>query len=273
MELLLFNHQEYERLYNCTNLVIDSIPIEKRRLTLLALINLILGLIYFLLYLPCLFSIWKQHWKNDCYTILLFIGIVDIVGLIITGFLHPILALLGAVFCSYPTLIFIAGGLAKFVWVAESTANLVLAFNRCLQVISNSISSFLFEGIKTYFWLLISFLYALFCFCFLRPVLFSGIYFSWFYYPFNTQLQFYHNLTVGITLPTIYLIFAVGLIIKNQKYKQIANTQVFSISHTEKLVFLQVFTISILNTTCSSLYFVMQFIKPEWLIIISQFAW
>jgi len=60
----------------------------------------------------------------------------------------------------------------------------VLAFNRCLQVISNSISSFLFEGIKTYFWLLISFLYALFCFCFLRPVLFSGIYFSWFYYPF-----------------------------------------------------------------------------------------
>ncbi|CAK5088306.1 unnamed protein product [Meloidogyne enterolobii] len=233
MELLLFNRQEYERLYNCTNLVIDSIPIEKRRLTLLALINLILGLIYFLLYLPCLFSIWKQHWKNDCYTILLFIGIVDIVGLIITGFLHPILALLGAVFCSYPTLIFIAGG--------------VLAFNRCLQVISNSISLYLFEGIKTYFWLLISFLYALFCFCFLRPVLFSGIYFSWFYYPFvgykedingefNTQLQFYHNLTVGITLPTIYLIFAVGLIIKNQKYKQIANAQVFSISHAEKLV-------------------------------------
>ncbi|CAK5089592.1 unnamed protein product [Meloidogyne enterolobii] len=113
MELLLFNHQEYERLYNCTNLVIDSIPTEKRRLTLLALINLILGIIYFLLYLPCLFSIWKQHWKNDCYTILLFIGVVDIVGLIITGFLHPILALLGAVFCSYPTLIFIAGGLAK----------------------------------------------------------------------------------------------------------------------------------------------------------------
>uniref|UniRef100_A0A914NEV1 Uncharacterized protein n=1 Tax=Meloidogyne incognita TaxID=6306 RepID=A0A914NEV1_MELIC len=124
MELFLFKHQEYERLYNCTNLVIDSIPIENRRLTIEALINLILGIIYFLLYLPCLYSIWKQHWKNDCYTILLYIGIVDLVALLIIGFLHPILALQGAVFCSYPTLIFFAGTLANFVWVAESSANL-----------------------------------------------------------------------------------------------------------------------------------------------------
>uniref|UniRef100_A0A1I8BBS2 G_PROTEIN_RECEP_F1_2 domain-containing protein n=1 Tax=Meloidogyne hapla TaxID=6305 RepID=A0A1I8BBS2_MELHA len=125
MEIFLFRHQEYERLYNCSNLIIDSIPLEKRSFTIEALINLILGIIYFLLYLPCLYSIWKRHWKNDCYTILLYIGIIDNIALLITGFLHPILALLGAVFCSYPTLIYFAGVIGNFAWYAESTSDLV----------------------------------------------------------------------------------------------------------------------------------------------------
>ena len=113
MEFFLFQQSEYERLYNCSGLVIDSIPLEQRRLTTEASINLILAIIYFLLYLPCIYSIWKQHWKNDCYTILLYIGIIDINALLISGFLHPWLALQGAVFCSYPTLIYIAGSLVK----------------------------------------------------------------------------------------------------------------------------------------------------------------
>ena len=54
MELFLFQQNEYERLYNCSGLVIDSIPLENRRLTTVAFINLILATIYFLLYLPCL---------------------------------------------------------------------------------------------------------------------------------------------------------------------------------------------------------------------------
>ena len=112
MEFFLFQQNEYERLYNCSGLVIDSIPLEQRRLTTEASINLILAIIYFSLYLPCIYSIWKQHLKNDCYTILLYIGIIDINALLINGFLHPWLALQGAVFCSYPTLIYIAGSLA-----------------------------------------------------------------------------------------------------------------------------------------------------------------
>ena len=55
----------------------------------------------------------EKNWKNDCYTILFYIGIVDLFALVIVGFLHPILALQGAVFCSYPTLTYLAGSLAN----------------------------------------------------------------------------------------------------------------------------------------------------------------
>uniref|UniRef100_A0A1I8B7G8 G_PROTEIN_RECEP_F1_2 domain-containing protein n=1 Tax=Meloidogyne hapla TaxID=6305 RepID=A0A1I8B7G8_MELHA len=252
MELFILNHQEYERLYNCTNIIIDSIPIEKRRLTIEALINLILGIIYFLLYLPCLYSIWKQHWKNDCYTILFYIGIVDLFALVIVGFLHPILALQGAVFCSYPTLTYLAGSLANFVWVAESSANLVLALNRCLQIFFRSIADFLFKKMRTYIWLLFCTFYGLYCMFFINPILFNGIYFAWFFYPFVgykedngelilDSLPTYHNFILAVLSPAIYLIFAIALIIKNQKYNQItnlnkANTQHFSISHMERMV-------------------------------------
>uniref|UniRef100_A0A915P9R4 Serpentine receptor class gamma n=1 Tax=Meloidogyne floridensis TaxID=298350 RepID=A0A915P9R4_9BILA len=288
MELFLFNHQEYERLYNCTNLVIDSIPIENRRLTIEALINLILGIIYFLLYLPCLYSIWKQHWKNDCYTILLYIGIVDLVGIIISGFLHPILSLQGAVFCSYPTLIYIVGTFVNCFWVAETSADLVLAFNRCIQIISPSIAKFLFKGMRTYIWLLFCTLYALYCMFFVNPVLFSGIYFAWFFYPFVgyredygefvfDQLPSYHDVSVAILSPLIYLIFAIALVIKSKKSIIIPNqtpTQYFSISRLEKMVFLQVFSLSLLNTTECLFYIIMQYTtQQKWMTILAEFLW
>ena len=54
-------------------------------------------------------------------------------------------------------------------------------------------------------------------------------------------MQYYHNLAIAILSPSIYLIFGVASLIKNQKYKRIVNsssvtTQVFSIGHSEKMV-------------------------------------
>ncbi|KAL7071205.1 hypothetical protein ACQ4LE_009437 [Meloidogyne hapla] len=100
-----------------------------------------------------------------------------------------------------------------------------------------------------------------------KVVTFSGIYYAWFFNPFigyredlknefYSNIFFYHDLTVIILSPLIYLIFAIALFIKNQKYKQIINnsnnnsTNVFSITRLEKMVFIQVFTISLINTIC-----------------------
>uniref|UniRef100_A0A1I8B1M0 G_PROTEIN_RECEP_F1_2 domain-containing protein n=1 Tax=Meloidogyne hapla TaxID=6305 RepID=A0A1I8B1M0_MELHA len=296
MELYIFQHNEYERLYNCTNIEINSIPLEQRRLTTLALINLILSTIYFLLYLPCFYSIWKQHWKNDCYTILLYIGIIDINALLIIGFIQSWLSLQGAVFCSYPTLIYIFGSISLSLWIAESTADIILAINRCLEVIAPKIAEILFKGMRTHIWLIICSLYALYWLFFAKTIVFSGIYFAWFFNPFfgykediNGEFAYnfhiIHDLSVAILSPGIYLLFALSLFIKNRALRRNLNikkdelntninSRSISISNAEKLTFLQVVVISLINTICGSIYSVMQHITPEkWMIVLAQFSW
>lgn len=122
MELFLFRPLDFARLYNCSLIEIDSIPIEKRRSIFCGIIFVILFFIYEVrvqftllnsliikaLYLPCVLCIWK-HVRNECYKMLLFIGIVDMLALCIVGLFTGLMAIEGAVFCSHPTMIYIAG--------------------------------------------------------------------------------------------------------------------------------------------------------------------
>nr|CAD2170518.1 unnamed protein product [Meloidogyne enterolobii] len=249
MELFLFEPNEYQRLYNCSSITIETIPLEQRRSTPLALINLTLATIYFLLYLPCLYSIWNHHWKNDCYSILFYIGIIDVNALVIIGFIQTWLSLQGAVFCSYPTLIYIVGSISLSLWIAESTADIILAINRCLEVLAPKIAEILFKGIRTHLWLTICSLYALYWLFFAKAIVFSGIYFAWFFNPFigykedikgefNYDFHIIHDLSVAILSPGIYLLFALSLLIKNQalRHSNTNNNGSVTISRAEKLV-------------------------------------
>uniref|UniRef100_A0A183BQF1 Uncharacterized protein n=1 Tax=Globodera pallida TaxID=36090 RepID=A0A183BQF1_GLOPA len=47
MELFLFRHAEYERLYNCTGLDIDSIPLERRQFVPESIVVCVLCAIYY----------------------------------------------------------------------------------------------------------------------------------------------------------------------------------------------------------------------------------
>ncbi|CAK5123728.1 unnamed protein product [Meloidogyne enterolobii] len=312
MELFLFEPNEYQRLYNCSSITIETIPLEQRRSTPLALINLTLATIYFLLYLPCLYSIWNHHWKNDCYSILFYIGIIDVNALVIIGFIQTWLSLQGAVFCSYPTLIYIVGSISLcleicsikiinlfklyglqralrilYIYEFKRSRFLILAINRCLEVLAPKIAEILFKGIRTYLWLAICSLYALYWLFFAKAIVFSGIYFAWFFNPFigykedskgefNYDFHIIHDLSVAILSPGIYLLFALSLLIKNQalRHSNTNNNGSVTISRAEKLTFLQVSVISLINTICGSIYSVMQHITPErWMIILAQFSW
>jgi hypothetical protein len=60
----------------------------------------------------------------------------------------------------------------------------MLAINRCLEISMPTLTQSLFEGAKTWLWLSIPFVYGLLCGLPLgKPILFSGILFSWFYNP------------------------------------------------------------------------------------------
>jgi hypothetical protein len=148
MELFVFRHAEWARLYNCSapDLQVDLVPLEQRRqFGLEAWLTGGLCLLYYVLYAPCLLSIWRNAYCNGgnaCYKLLLYIGATDVAILWLPGFLTPWLSLQGAVFCSHPTLIYWTGmGIScasfpfaftfklkiKFsaLWAAESTADLV----------------------------------------------------------------------------------------------------------------------------------------------------
>jgi len=46
MDLYLFHHDEYERLYNCSIYNVDQIPLEKRQHKILGIFFIVLSTIY-----------------------------------------------------------------------------------------------------------------------------------------------------------------------------------------------------------------------------------
>ena len=50
MEYILWNRDEFDRIYNCTGINVDDVPIEQRRYPLAAIICIILGCIYYVLF-------------------------------------------------------------------------------------------------------------------------------------------------------------------------------------------------------------------------------
>ncbi|KAL3080592.1 hypothetical protein niasHT_036538 [Heterodera trifolii] len=281
MELFIFRHAEYERLYNCTGLDIGTIPLAQRQFVPETIAMSTLCAIYYVLYMPCLYSILKHLRDNSCYKLLLYIAINDLGILWIIGFFSTWLDLQGAVFCSYPSLNYFVGIIVNLFWVAESTADLVLAFNRCLEISSPHYSNLLFSRVPTSLWLIGCTVYALYWAVFIPPAVYSSVYNAWFFYPFigyrnDDQHEFdvwqhnAHNLLVAILSPGIYLIFAVTLSLRIRESPAVIS----QLNSMQIKTFLQVFLVSALNTLASSIYVYLQYNEShQWLITVAQFAW
>uniref|UniRef100_A0A914GY46 Uncharacterized protein n=1 Tax=Globodera rostochiensis TaxID=31243 RepID=A0A914GY46_GLORO len=270
MELFFFRHAEYERLYNCTGLDIDSITTGASAV----------------LYVPCMYSLWKHMRENSCYKLLFYIGIIDLSILWILGFFSGWANLRGAVFCSFPTMMYFMGMAALAFWIAESSADLVLPFNRCLDLVSPRFSHILFSGPRTSFWLIGCSLYAMFWALFMKPIVYSSIYFSWFFYPFigyrtgddqheyEHWLHKVHDIAVAFLSPLIYLIFAAKLFYDVRKDRRQFGVVLSEMDSVQIRIFAQVFLLSLLNTFAGSLYVCMQNNDVnQWMITLVEFAW
>jgi hypothetical protein len=108
MDLYLFHQKEYQALYNCSFYSVDQIPLEKRQHRLVGFSFLTLGITLEILYIPCMFAIWK-HMENPCYKIMFYIGVNDMMCMLMNAIMTGILSITGAVFCSSPTMIYIFG--------------------------------------------------------------------------------------------------------------------------------------------------------------------
>uniref|UniRef100_A0A915DTZ8 Uncharacterized protein n=1 Tax=Ditylenchus dipsaci TaxID=166011 RepID=A0A915DTZ8_9BILA len=68
-----------------------------------------------------------------------YISLLNISCLFILGILHGILGMMGAVYCNYPNFIYIFGCFMSGLWLAESSAELILVINRVLSILVPSL--------------------------------------------------------------------------------------------------------------------------------------
>uniref|UniRef100_A0A914HK76 Rhodopsin n=1 Tax=Globodera rostochiensis TaxID=31243 RepID=A0A914HK76_GLORO len=209
-----------------------------------------------------------------------YIAVTDMMAMLMNGIATGYLAIIGAVFCTHPNLTYILGGYGMSLWGAESTAELILAFNRCMETCSPAIAESMFRGTRAWLWLLAPSLYGLYWFMFTMPHPFSGIYVSWFFNPhvgyiddpsktYYNNVHDFHNYVVVTVIMGTYLVFSCLLMMKIYKFKSTSQQ-----SFSQKMIFIQVVLISSINAFASGIYVYMQYTaisKP--LIVIAQLSW
>ncbi|KAH7695156.1 SRT-27 protein, partial [Aphelenchoides avenae] len=105
-------------------------------------------------------------------------------------------------------------------WIAESTAAIMLASSRCLEMWSPYWGRRVLAEKFTWIWLLIPTVCAVYFVIWTRPIIFTGLYMSWFFNPhvgyldsFNPEYEnmphSLHNLMVLCGLTGIYVVFSI----------------------------------------------------------------
>ncbi|KAL3082037.1 hypothetical protein niasHT_038367 [Heterodera trifolii] len=252
MELLLFRHDEFDKLYGCDGFNADKIPLEQRT-------DIVNGCILITLF--CIFEL----------------------SMFINAFETGILGIIGAVYCDYPLLIYTTGALGAALWYAETFIEMLLAINRCMELLRPQLAHAIFSGNKLRCLFALPICYAFAMAMLTKPILFSGIYLSWFYNPYvgytddfgeiySNTIASAHNCIVIFGLSTVYLLFPI--ILCWQTYTMSSGHQTHQSSWAEKMIFLQVIIISLFNSIASVIYISMQFVRISKIyIIVGTYAW
>ncbi|KAI1697788.1 serpentine type 7TM GPCR chemoreceptor srt domain-containing protein [Ditylenchus destructor] len=282
MDTYIYDRKAFELHYNCSFYDVDSIPLEKRQHIVMGWAFIILFSVTEILYIPCLFSMWK-HLEQNSYKFMFVLGVIDVFTVWINGFFTGYFGITGTVFCTHPTFIFILGMIANFSWASESGTTLMLALNRCVEVLSPVWKARLYGGKRCWFWVALPFSYAIYSPFFTKTTAFSSILMSWFFNPhvgyyedtdgtyFNLAHTIY-NWFIAITLPSLYMTFFVLFTYKRLKMPDTSAT--YRRNKAQMLIFLQVSIITTANLFAASIFDYMQIaeITPA-IIYLGQFMW
>ncbi|KAI3416022.1 hypothetical protein GPALN_005578 [Globodera pallida] len=188
MELFLFDRARFDKLYNCTLYSVDAIPLERRQNIAFGTSLIFFFLLFELFYLPCVVALFRMLGQS-CYKVMFSIALIDVVALPVAGLIPGVFALRGIEFCSCPTLMLIVGMFVNWVWCLESSAAVLLAANRCLELSWPSLGQLLFNGWRTWGWLLFVLAYSLYYGFFgTSPAVWSSVQLTWTYNPHGDYL-------------------------------------------------------------------------------------
>ncbi|TKR73230.1 hypothetical protein L596_020565 [Steinernema carpocapsae] len=284
MELFLFRPDEWEATYSCSN---HSDEFWQRGGYVnkpLGIWYLVSGVIYMIPYIPCLVVMLKHDlFKNSCYKIMFYLGLIDFITLGINAVLTGFLTIHGAVFCTYPRLIYVAGCMGMSLWCMACLTCVLLAFNRCIDLWEPKIMWTLFAEHKTYLWLSLPIIYFLYFFLFTTPVLYTSKGFAWFFDPyygipkkwqdvdrdqFMNPSHSTNNIVVIILLPLLYAFLCASLCYKAR------NAHSENVSTIQKKMLVQSCSICTFNLIASAIYVIMQFVETDIVfVVIGQITW
>ncbi|KAK0402318.1 hypothetical protein QR680_016270 [Steinernema hermaphroditum] len=185
MNTYLFNRDEFQRLYRCDYISSEEWSKYAKPNIGFGVAFIVLGAAYLTTYIPCLIVIkHKSTYRHSCYKIMFFMGLLDVVCLLINCFLTGIFQLTGSVYCQAPDFQYIAGSFATGGWSGQCMFCVLLAFNRCVDFWSSYWSDVLFKGRRTYIWICIPLLYMLFYVFFTPSATYTSAAIMWFFDPY-----------------------------------------------------------------------------------------
>ncbi|KAK0415514.1 hypothetical protein QR680_011985 [Steinernema hermaphroditum] len=273
-----FNKTEYDRLYSCDYLNESQWREYATKRPVSGALCLVLAVLYFITYVPCLIVMTrKQFFDNSCFKIMFFNGIVDVIAILINGFITGYLLIVGTIFCLWPTLQYWIGLLAVTFWCGQCFNCTVLAINRCLDFWAPNLSEFVFKGPRTFIWWMMDVAYILYLMIFTKPtVLNSSVYIWWMMdvsprstvvpvdrIPVDRSEYFVYALEVNNYVSCFLLFFLYTILIISFRVK---GSQLTSQSHEMQLHLLkQAGFICLLNCIPGMLFIAVQFIPspPE----------
>ncbi|UMM33625.1 hypothetical protein L5515_007031 [Caenorhabditis briggsae] len=151
----------------------------------LGYIDLLYGTIIMMLYVPCLcVMMQKENIRLSCFKIMFLLGFIDLCAIGVNSVTTGILLIEGAVYCSHPNAIFIAGSLGLGLWCAACLICLILVLNRVLDILFPTLVKKYFSGSRTTMVLMIPVAYGLYFIFLTPPLLFTSKYQAWFFDPF-----------------------------------------------------------------------------------------
>ncbi|KAI6175014.1 Serpentine Receptor, class T [Aphelenchoides bicaudatus] len=218
--LYFFDHETYDLHYNCTFYSVEDMPFEKRRRPIFAAIVFILGVAYEFLYIPCIYAMFKKKVRQAfCYKLMIEMALYDMFTLPLTAFFPAIFSYNGWMFCSYPTVTFLAGGILFPLWIGYSMTSLILAINRCLAF---SKYSWIFKGFwREILWLATPPTATITVALFGQSITYNSVLGAWFFNPhlryyadtsntYPSTIQFWNNILFCTILPTVYVWFFIN---------------------------------------------------------------
>ncbi|KAI1712316.1 serpentine type 7TM GPCR chemoreceptor srt domain-containing protein [Ditylenchus destructor] len=217
----LVNYEEWIQHYNCSMYDVDRIPLEQRSRPVRGILLMAIGIILETCYILCIYAMCKKaQRRQQCYKIMIYLGLVEIFGIFLDGIVMGWLTIEGAAYCSRPLLIYFTAVIAIAAWNMESVILIFLSLNRCLVVCNSQLYDRIFGNSKmTFAWIFVPIFEAIFQAWYSPPIIFNAQSTGSFHNPHYHYLpdnDFYHNIiwnthnmVVLCTVIAIYVTFGV----------------------------------------------------------------